>query len=72
MTVPIPRQNGDRTRVERLRVRRETRSGTVRRAGSGALDRADPRPAGGPASAVLIVRGLADLLPVYDHTGEGR
>jgi hypothetical protein len=72
MTVPIPRQNGDRTRVERLRVRRETQSGTVRRAASGARHRAYPRPAGGPAPAVLIVRGLADLLPVYDHTGQGR
>ena len=67
MTVPIPGQNGDRARVDTHRVRRETQSGTVWRAASGGLDRADPRPAGGPAPA--------DLLPgrVYDdHTVRGR
>ena len=67
-----PRQNVAIDAVERLRVRRETQSGTVRRAASGARHRAYPRPAGGPAPAVLIVRGLADLLPVYDHTGQRR
>jgi hypothetical protein len=63
MVALLPWENGDRTRIGRLRVRGGAQSAPLCLALSGMLDRADLRPAGVPPAAVLIVRRMSDPLP---------